>query len=143
MTVCEVLACGIAAASIQLAASGDPISFHDPEFSAQGIEVDLIRLSGREPDTLAVQLVEAEGLTSWNGEMTGIGAPSGLYLKAMTAGDGRNVAVVYRNGRDAVCRVRARTTAATDARWRASRWCAAQMGVELPDRGPPIIVPGS
>lgn len=133
----------VATASIQLAATGIPASFHDPEFLAQGIEVDLVQVrAGGRPDLLATQLVEAEGLTPWNGEMTEMSAASGLSLKAITAGNGRNVAVVYRHDSDLVCRVRARTTAATDARWRASRWCAAQLGVELPDRQPAIIVAG-
>lgn len=145
MTIPVLLMGAIYAALAPAPLSVAPAALHVQDFSAAGIEVDLVaRPSGQDAEAFAARLVEAEGLPDRIGVMTAMSPASGLALKALTGRDGRNVAVYYLPKRPdiaSVCRIRARTRVATEARTRASRWCAAQLGVEASGDGLPTFTP--
>ena len=115
-----------------------------PDLVKEGIEAEVIGL----PPTLdaadfAAQVVDAEHLAAWNnGPMTEGEATAQLRYRAITAGDGRNVAVYYSSdpaGPRAVCRLRTTQTGLSEARYRALRWCALQVGVLIPDEPAPPV----
>ena len=88
-------------------------------------------------DQFAEQVVQAEHLTSWNnGPMSNNRVGEPLGYKAVSAGDGRGVIVYYSpqvDGPRVVCRIRTNgQKGLSRARYRALRWCAEQVGVEVP-----------
>ena len=115
-----------------------------PDLLREGIEAEVVGLPpALDAADFAARVVDAEHLTSWNnGPMTEGEATGPLSYKAMTAGDGRSVVVYY--SRDlgsprAVCRLRIKQSGFSDARFRALRWCALQVGVLLPDEPAPPV----
>jgi hypothetical protein len=110
-----------------------------PDLVREGIVAEVIALPpGLDTAEFAARVVDAEQLPAWDDgrPMTDGEATSMLSYKAMTAGDGRGVVVYYsrdRAGPGTVCRLRTRQTGFTDARYRALRWCALQVGVLIPD----------
>ncbi|MGH6966815.1 MAG: hypothetical protein ACREE0_20235 [Phenylobacterium sp.] len=106
----------------------------------EGIEAQAIGLPpASDAAEFAGQVVEAEHLTSWNnGPMTEAEAIGSLSYKSLNAADGRTVIVYYSrdpSGPRAVCRLRVKQpNGLSDARFRALRWCALQVGVLLPDQ---------
>lgn len=133
-----------------LAAVGTPhvvTTFRDADATRLGIVAELIeRPAGSDGPTYAQTLVEEEGLTSWNpSEPTATSRPgSPLAYRARTATDGREVLVYYSaapDGSAKVCRMRGRSMGMSDARYRALRWCAASLGVTLPEKPPAPVAP--
>ncbi len=115
-----------------------------PDLVREGIEAQVIGLPpALDAGAFAAQVVEAEHLTSWNnGPMTEAEATGSLSYRALTAGDGRSVAVYYSQDPEsprAVCRLRTRQTGLSDARYRALRWCVGQLGVLIPDKPAPPV----
>jgi len=138
----------IAALLLQAAAS-DPSfaavrALDHPDVVREGIVAEVIGLPpGVDRGEFAARVVEAEHLPSWNdGSMTSGEATGQLNYKSLTAGDGRGVVVYYSQdpgGPPTVCRLRTRQGGFTDARYRALRWCALQVGVLIPDEpGQPV-----
>jgi hypothetical protein len=110
-----------------------------PDLVREGIVAEAIALPpGLDPGAFAARVVDAEQLPAWDDgrPMTDGEATSMLSYKAMTAGDGHGVVVYYSRdpaGPGLVCRLRTRQAGFTDARYRALRWCALQVGVLIPD----------
>ncbi|MDI1325690.1 MAG: hypothetical protein PSV23_02715 [Brevundimonas sp.] len=147
MNVFVGLCCALASLHLQTAETFPIVSrLSGDDLARREISVDLIaRPATEEVSVFAGRVVEAEGLVSWDDKpMMEMTAENGLSFAGVTAGNGRNVSVVYLTDRPdslLVCRIRARTTAFDHARYRAARWCAGQLGVELPEQpSPPIIV---
>lgn len=112
-----------------------------------GIDAQVIRLpEGASAAAFAEQVVRAERLKAWDdGPMRQNERPEPLGYKAVTESGGRTVVVYYSreaNGPDVVCRLRTKTaTGLSAARYRALRWCAGQVGVELPTAPVPPVGP--
>ena len=128
----------------------DPVrvlaTFDDPGVRPTGIVAELLELPPAisAPD-FARRLVEAEGLSAWDGKGP-VGAQGDMveYL-AIFSGDGRNVRVYFpRSWRThpptAVCRIRSDSSGMSDANGRANRWCSVSLGFEPPETTGPLIV---
>ena len=133
-----------------LAAAATPhvvATFRDADATRLGIVAELIeKPTDSDGPSYAQTLLEAEGLTSWNpSEPTVTSRPEApLAYSARTAGDGREVLVYYSaapSGPARVCQMRGKSMGMSDARYRALRWCAASLGVTLPEK-PPAPVAG-
>jgi hypothetical protein len=115
-----------------------------PDLVKAGISAEVIGLPPAiDAAAFAAQVVDGEHLKSFDGgPMTDGEATSGLSYKALTAGDGRSVVVYYARdpgGPKTVCRLRITQSGFSDARYRALRWCALQVGVLLPDEPAPPV----
>ena len=98
--------------------------------------------AGTEVGKFARDTVIDEGLSQWNGSPpTEMLAASGYRLLAVVAGDGSAVTVTYRPETNAnhICVVRAAFNGTGHAAYRASRWCAARFGIDLPQAPPSPI----
>lgn len=142
---------GLALASLHLQAA-EPLPIvsrmADDDLTSLGVTVELIaRPAAEDAPAFAARVVEAEGLVSWDGKpMMEIAGGNGLSLAGVFAGDGRNATVIYPSDRPdtlLVCRVRAPTTAIDPVRRRIAQWCAAGLGVELPDQPASPLIVGS
>lgn len=115
-----------------------------PDLAKEGLGAEVISLPPTvEAADFAAQVVESEHLKSWDDSPMTEGVATGpLSYKALTSGDGRSVVVYYSSdpgGPRAVCRLRVRQSGFSDARFRALRWCALQVGVLLPDEPAPPV----
>ena len=89
-------------------------------------------------------LIEAEGLTSWNGEPQLEDAGNrGFGVLSIRSGEGRSATVWYSRGLNEhegrVCRSTANANGMGPGSYRAVRWCLAKFGVEAPETPPPLI----
>lgn len=138
-------------ALVSLAADPAPhvvATLRGADLARAGIVADVVATPPGIADAdFAERLVALEGLRPWNGNAAIPASPPGepIAYRSAWAGDGRNIVVHYaadssarRAGR--VCRIRARTSAVSSARYRAFRWCAGRFGVYLPARPPPPVV---
>lgn len=114
-----------------------------------GIDAQVIRRpNAMSVDAFAEKVVHAEQLKAWDGNpMVENKIPGPLGYKSLTQSDGRSVVVYYSrgaNGPKVVCRLRTKgATGLSDARYRALRWCAGQVGVELPTSAAPPVGPSN
>ncbi|MBI1684669.1 hypothetical protein [Caulobacter hibisci] len=112
---------------------------------AGGIDAQVIDLpKAVTPEAFAEQVVQAEHLKAWDdGPITQNERPGALGYKAIHEGSGRSIVVYYarqENGPSVVCRLRTKgATGISAARYRALRWCAGQVGVDLPAIPPPPV----
>ena len=111
----------------------------------EGIDAQVIALpQGMDVALFAEQVVQAEHLKAWNdGPIRRNERPEPLGYKALSEGGGRSVVVYYsraENGPRVVCRLRTKgVTGLSATRYRALRWCAGQLGIELPTSPPPPV----
>lgn len=117
------------------------------EFSRFGISGQILeRPAGVDDREFAVQIMEAEGLTPWNGQPFDTPPRDGsMGTAAIIAGNGHEINVKYvagdrsRPGR--ICRLRFQPgVGASQERWNAYRWCAAAFGLSLPATFPPPAI---
>ena len=104
--------------------------------SEDGMVAERIEVPARTaPEAFAAALVVAEGLTSWSAQdPTSSGPGSTLHWKARHAADGREVTVYYEASQRSVCRIRRPHGGMAPRHYQAVRWCAALLGVRLPER---------
>jgi len=111
----------------------------------EGIDAQMIDLpKGINAESFAEQVVRAEHLKAWDdGPIRRNERLEPLGYKALSDGRGRSIVVYYSregNGPSLVCRLRTRgATGLSAARYRALRWCAGQLGLELPTSPPPPV----
>jgi hypothetical protein len=104
----------------------------------EGIDAQAITIpKGVSAEIFAEQVVLAEHLKSWDdGPMTENKRPEPLGYRSIHESNGRSIVVYYSreaNDPKVVCRLRTKgATGLSAARYRALRWCAGQVGVELP-----------
>jgi hypothetical protein len=114
------------------------------DLARMGIVADLVeRPRHVAGEAFAQQLVDAEGLRTWNGEQIEGPSRAAMSVKAVVAGNGREIDVYYLArpgpGDDHVCRLRLNRGGASTARWRAYRWCASSFGISTPETWPPPV----
>jgi hypothetical protein len=115
------------------------------EFTRAGISADLVeRPAGLSDEQFAQQLVDAEGLQPWNDDqLSHAPRPGSLGSKAVFSADGREIIVRYASGpvhlSGMVCRFRLARGGMSTALWNAHRWCAAALGLTLPQAPPQAI----
>lgn len=138
-----MLAAGLFVAQDQVPASE---SLVDASIAQEGVSADLFVVpAAGEAQSFAASLIAAEGLVQWNGGPVTMLTNDGLTLQTVTAGNGQVVSVLYRSNATGepetkVCRVLAWMNGVGTAAWRAKTWCAAQLGLILPETPAPPIV---
>ena len=91
-------------------------------------------------ETFAPQLVEAEGLTSWNPQNPVVSRPDAiLSFKARHAANGREVVVYFTHNAKTVCKISRERGGFSKLHQKAIRWCATSLGVLLPATRPPVV----
>lgn len=90
-------------------------------------------------ENFAAQLVEAEGLTSWNPQDP-VGSRPGAILpfKARHAADGREVVVYFSPAAQTVCKISRERGGFSNIHQKAIRWCATSLGISLPANRPSV-----
>jgi hypothetical protein len=116
-----------------------------PDLLREGIDAQVINLpKGVNAESFAEQVVQAEHLKAWDdGPIRRNERPGPLGYRALDEGSGRSIVVYYSaegSGPSVVCRLRTKgNTGMSAARYRALRWCAGQVGVELSASPPPPV----
>jgi len=108
----------------------------------EGLSVEWIaRPRGVSAALFAERLAAAEGLVSWSGADPVRSRPGDpLQWRGRHAANGREVVVYFAPGKPAVCRIRRQRGGVSDMQWRAMRWCAAGLGIDLAEQRPPPLV---
>jgi len=115
------------------------------DLSSEGIDAQVISLPrGVSAESFAEHVVQAEHLKAWgDGSIRQNETPGPLGYRALSEGSGRSIVVYYsreEKGPSVVCRLRTKgARGLSAARYRALRWCAGQVGVELPASPPPPV----
>jgi hypothetical protein len=116
-----------------------------PDLLSEGIDAQVVNLpKGMNAETFAEQVVQAEHLKAWDdGPIRQNERPGPLGYRSLDEGSGKSIVVYYSregSGPNVVCRLRTKgNTGMSAARYRALRWCAKQVGVQLPT-SPPLPV---
>ena len=116
----------------------------DQQMASASISADYFVLR-RDADVLAeaTELVNGEELTHADGSPPYVSSGQELSVMGVTAGDGRMVVVLFDYGDEhtapAMCRIRAGLNGSSPATYRARRWCAERLGVQLPQTTPSPI----
>ena len=90
-------------------------------------------------ENFAAQLVEAEGLISWNPQDS-VGSRPGAILpfKARHAANGREVVVYFSHNARTVCKISRERGGFSSIHQKAIRWCATSLGISLPAKRSPV-----
>ena len=90
-------------------------------------------------ESFAAQLVESEGLTSWNPQDP-VGSRPGAILpfKARHAANGHEVVVYFSPAAQTVCKISRERGGFSHIHQKAIRWCATSLGISLPAKRPPV-----
>lgn len=102
---------------------------------------------GLTPHAYAKQLVETEGISSWDGSPPREGEAGPFSYVQTTAGDGASILILAalrpRAGAPlVVCRVKSPTAGLSESRGLSNQWCASQLGFPGSDSDQtPLIVP--
>lgn len=145
MILISVIIAALAVLDVQQAASDTmPV---DDVMARESVKADYFVVQV-DAEQFARDLIEAEGLTSWNGEPpVEYAGDRGFSVLSVRSGDGRSATVWYSNGlterEGLVCRSTAKANGMGPGSYQAVRWCLAKFGVEVPETPPPPIkLPG-
>jgi hypothetical protein len=118
-------------------------TFGGRELERSGIQADLLALPvGLSEAEFADRLIADSGLVGVNGSGSTTYGDAVVQIRSLFTPDGRTIAIYFapdgRHGHK-VCRIRARTSGANAAHYRALRWCTAAFGVSMPATPPPPV----